>query len=152
MSMLAHSPVGAELGDQFALDVFAPTAEAFSRGDVERAVELFIGGVLDDRTYFSNASREQKALMLDNTFELRGIMLTEQPFPSLDCEAMGALQTPTLLIKGDRSPTLFGEIADVLAKCIEGSELVVLPNASHGLEYENPEGFNRIVLDFIDKH
>jgi pimeloyl-ACP methyl ester carboxylesterase len=40
----------------------------------------------------------------------------------------------------------------VLAQCIEGSELAILSDASHGLEYENPVEFNRIVLDFISKN
>jgi pimeloyl-ACP methyl ester carboxylesterase len=55
------------------------------------------------------------------------------------------------LIKGDRSPNIFGEIANALAQCIEDSEIAILSDASHGLEYENPVDFNRIVLDFIGK-
>ena len=62
------------------------------------------------------------------------------------------LQTPTLLIKGDRTPKVIGEIANVLAQCNEDSELEILSDASHGLENENPVEFNRIVIDFIGKN
>ena len=41
---------------------------------------------------------------------------------------------------------------DELATCIENNELATLPNSSHGLEFENPKEFNRMVLDFINKH
>jgi pimeloyl-ACP methyl ester carboxylesterase len=152
MSLLAHIPDGGVAGSEFAQNVLAPTAEAFLSGNDKNAVELFIGGVLGDGEYFSNASREQKELMMTNAFGLRGVILTEKPFPPLNCESLSNLQTPTLLIKGDRSPKVFGEIANVLAQCIEGSELAILSDASHGLEYENPAEFNRIVLDFIGKN
>ena len=59
---------------------------------------------------------------------------------------------PVLLIKGDRSPEILTVIIDELDSCIVNNELVTLPNSSHGLEYENPIEFNRIVLDFISKH
>jgi pimeloyl-ACP methyl ester carboxylesterase len=152
MSLLAHSPEGGVAGSEFVQNVLAPTAEAFLSANDQKAVELFIGGVLGDGEYFSHASQEQKELMMANAFGLRGVILTEKPFPLLNCDSVSNLQTPTLLIKGDRSPKLFGEIVNVLAQCIEGSELAVLSDASHGLEYENPVEFNRIVLDFIDKN
>jgi pimeloyl-ACP methyl ester carboxylesterase len=152
MSLLAHVPDGDTAGSEFAQNVLAPTADAFLSGNDEKAVRLFIGGVLSDDKYFSNASQEQKELMMTNSFGLRGVILTENPFPPLNCESVRNLQTPTLLIKGEKSPKVFGEIANVLAQCIEGSELAILPDASHGLEYENPVGFNRIVLEFIGKN
>jgi len=152
MSMLALIPEGSAVGNEFAQNVRAPTAEAFLSGNDEEAVELFIGGVLENKDYFSNASQEQKELMMNNAFGLRGVILTENPFPPLNCESLRNLLIPTLLIKGERSPKILVEITNVLNTCIEGSEIVFLPDASHGLEYENPVDFNRIVLDFIGRH
>ena len=152
MSLLAHTPDGGVAGSEFAQNVLAPTAQAFLIGNDEKAVKLFIGGVLGDSEYFSDASQEQKELMMTNAFGLRGVILTENPFPMLNCESVSYLQTPTLLINGDGSPRIFGEIANVLAQCIEDSEIAILSDASHGLEYENPVDFNRIVLDFIGEN
>ena len=39
-----------------------------------------------------------------------------------------------------------------LNRCLSNKEIAILPNTSHGLEYENPAEFNKIVLGFIDKH
>lgn len=152
MSLLQYVDDGAALGSEFVSNVLMPAAQAFQDNNDETAVDLFIGGVLDDKQYFSRAPQEQKDLMMDNAFGLRGVILTRNPFPPMDCDSVKALQTPTLLIKGDKSPRALTAIVDVLDKCIEGSELATLRDASHGLEYENPEGFNRIVLGFLSKH
>jgi pimeloyl-ACP methyl ester carboxylesterase len=152
MSMLAYVADGAALGSEFGRDVLAPTAEAFANGDDQKAVEHFIAGVLDDEQFYVNASAEQRQVMMDNAFELKGICSTENPFPPLVADAVSQLQTPTLLIKGEKSPRLFIEIVNVLNRFLENSELATLADASHGLEYENPGEFNRIVLDFITRH
>ena len=152
MSLLAYVPEGDVAGGEFAQNVLAPTAEEFLSGNDEKAVDLFIGGVLGNSEYFQNIPKSQRELLMSNAFGLRGVILTENPFPPLDCESVSNLQTPTLLIKGDSSPKVFGEIVNVLAQCIDGSELAILSDASHGLEYENPVEFNRIVLDFISKN
>ena len=152
MSFLQYVPDGEALGREFATEVLVPSADVFRGGDDEGAVALFIGGVLNDSDYYSKASQQQKDLMMDNAFGLKGVILTENPFQPLGCDAVSNLAPPTLLMMGDRSPRRFTEIVDALASCIEGSELAVLPNASHGLEYENPEDFNAMVLEFIDKH
>jgi pimeloyl-ACP methyl ester carboxylesterase len=90
--------------------------------------------------------------MMDNILELRAVVSEENLFPPLACDYIKTLKTPVLLIKGDRSPEILTTIIDELAACIEDNELATLSNSSHGLEYENPIEFNKIVLDFINKH
>ncbi|MDU8886506.1 alpha/beta hydrolase [Yeosuana sp. MJ-SS3] len=149
MSFLQYTSDGEKIGNDFAMNVLIPSVQAFNSNNDERAVELFIGGVLTDSLYFSKASDKEKNLMMDNAFGLKGVVLTENPFPPLGCEDLKKLRTPTLLIKGDRSPKVLTAITDELAKCIDKNELKILSNSSHGLEYQNPEEFNRIVLEFI---
>jgi len=55
-------------------------------------------------------------------------------------------------MQGEKSPRFFTAILDELDKCIDKKEKTILPGASHGLEFENPSAFNKIVLGFIDKH
>ena len=152
MSFLQYVPEGQKLGNDLVMNTFIPAVQAFNDNYIENAVEIFIGGVLNDPLYFSKANKEQKELMMDNAFGLRGVLSSENPFPPLACDDLKELTAPTLLIKGDRSPKFLTVITDELAKCINGSELRVLSNASHGLEYENPEEYNKIVLEFIRKH
>ena len=152
MSLLQNVPDGSNLLNDFVAKVFIPTAEAFKNNNDKKAVELFIGGVLKDSLYFSQAPQQQKDIMMDNIVELRAALLTGTLFPPLDCDEIKTLKMPVLLIKGDRSPEILTVIIDELDSCIANNELVTLPNSSHGLEYENPIEFNRIVLDFISKH
>jgi len=152
MSLLQNVPDGSNLLNDFAAKVFIPTEEAFKNNNDKKAVELFIGGVLKDSLYFSQAPQQQKDIMMDNIVELKGNLLTGTLFPPLDCDEIKTLKMPVLLIKGDRSPEILTLIIDELDSCIANNELVTLPNSSHGLEYENPIEFNRIVLDFINKY
>ncbi len=152
MSLLQNVPDGGKILNDFAAKVFIPTAEAFNNNNDKKAVELFVGGVLGDSLFFSQAPQQQRDIMLDNILELRAVVSEENIFPPLACDYIKTLKTPVLLLKGDRSPELLTTMIDELATCIENNELATLPNSSHGLEFENPIEFNNIVLDFINKH
>ncbi|RKN79276.1 alpha/beta fold hydrolase [Ulvibacterium marinum] len=152
MSLLQNIPKGDELLGQFVTKVFVPTGAAFENNNHKKAVELFIGGVLDDSLYFSQAPQQQKEIMLDNIVELKAVASRQDLFPPMDCGKIKQLQMPTLLVKGDRSPQILIALINELDACIEGNEMATLTNTSHGLEYENPMEFNRVVLDFIDKN
>jgi len=151
-SLLENLPEAEGLRAEFINNIVIPASEAFNENKDEEAVALFIGGVLGDSLYFDKASRDEKDLMMDNTPELRAIASGADLFPSLYCPDFKKLEIPVLLIKGDSSPRDLRLIIDQLHPCIKDSELAELPNASHGLEFENPEGFNKIVLEFINKH
>ena len=64
-------------------------------------------------------------------------------------ERLGEITAPTLIVYGDQ------DIADVqragppLAQAIPGARLVVMPNASHLPQMEQPEAFNELVLEFL---
>jgi len=59
------------------------------------------------------------------------------------------LRMPVLLIGGDRDPSL-GPMK-VIHRKIRGSKLVVLSPASHFANRDQPEAWNRVVLDFLAK-
>lgn len=64
---------------------------------------------------------------------------------------LGQMKTPTLLLYGGAdlaAPTTIGRI---VARRLPNREFVVLPEVGHSLYWEQPEAFNRIVLDFLAK-
>ena len=67
-------------------------------------------------------------------------------------ERLGEITAPTLIVYGDQ------DIADVqragppLAQAIPGARLVVMPNASHLPQMEQPEAFNELVLACAAAH
>lgn len=62
---------------------------------------------------------------------------------------LGRRRIPVLLVGGDRDPSL-GPMK-VMHEKIRGSKLVVLSPASHFANRDQPEAWNRLVLDFLAK-
>jgi 3-oxoadipate enol-lactonase len=60
------------------------------------------------------------------------------------------ITAPTLLIVGEEDPGSPPEAARAIQRQILGSKLVVLGSASHLSNIEQPEAFNRVVIDFIE--
>ena len=69
---------------------------------------------------------------------------------SLVIENLGEIKVPTLLLIGE-DDTPFMPAAQYMAKKIPDSELIIIPNAGHSANVDNPEAFNRAVLDFLGK-
>ena len=152
MPLLQNVPGGDTILNNFITKSMAPAAEAFKNNENEKAVKTFIAGVIGDTSFYSNIPEQNRAMMMENTLELRGSALSKNLFPPISCEDINKIQIPVLLMKGDRSPQFFHLIINELNRCLVNKEVAVLQNSSHGLETENPAEFNRIVLGFINKH
>jgi 3-oxoadipate enol-lactonase len=71
---------------------------------------------------------------------------------SLDVtDRLGGIRLPTRVIVGAEDPATPPAAAEVIHRGIAGSDLVVVPGVSHMLHVEEPEVFNRHVLEFLDK-
>lgn len=62
------------------------------------------------------------------------------------------IRTPTLLIAGGADMTAPPPLMQLFASRIKDAEFRVVPNAGHSVYWEEPDAFNRTVLDFIRKH
>ena len=62
------------------------------------------------------------------------------------------IKVPTLLITGGADLYAPPPILRMFAARIKGSQAVIVPEAGHSTYWEQPEVFNRAVLDFIRKH
>jgi 3-oxoadipate enol-lactonase len=60
------------------------------------------------------------------------------------------IKAPTLIVTGRQDPACTIDQALVLHKLIENSKYVILENAAHLANIEQPESFNKIVSEFID--
>lgn len=78
---------------------------------------------------------------------LRGVQMTRPSVFELG-EQMERLETPTLVMTGDEDePCLEPNV--FMKRKIPAAGLVVLPKAGHTINLEEPEAFNRAVLDFL---
>ena len=150
--LLQNVPGGDTIMSNFMAASISPAAEAFRSGNNEKGVSVFIGGVTGDSSFFSKMPPEAQSMIMSNVLELRGIALTTNVFPPVTCDDLKKIKTPVLIMTGEKTLLLFSAINEELSKCLTNKEKVILPNATHGLEMENPVDFNKIVLAFIDKH
>jgi len=60
-----------------------------------------------------------------------------------------AVSVPTLVVVGEQDPSTPPEHARAIADGIPGARLVVIPNAAHLVNVEQPDAFNRAVLDHL---
>ncbi len=67
-----------------------------------------------------------------------------------ETDALGAVRKPTLVIAGQHDPSTPPAASEVIRDRIEGSELVVL-DAAHLSNVEQPAAFNDALLAFLDK-
>jgi pimeloyl-ACP methyl ester carboxylesterase len=62
------------------------------------------------------------------------------------------ISVPTLLVAGSDDRTAPPKVLERMAKAIPGSELVVLPGCGHLGPMDQPESFNRVMLDFLKRN
>ena len=63
-------------------------------------------------------------------------------------DRLKALDVPTLIVTGDEDEPCL-EPGIFLKRAIRGAALVVVPNSGHTINLEEPDLFNRAVLDFV---
>jgi pimeloyl-ACP methyl ester carboxylesterase len=59
------------------------------------------------------------------------------------------IRVPTLAIWGEHDPMVPKSLGQQVAAAIPGAELIVLPRAGHVSMWEQPELFNRAVVEFL---
>lgn len=64
-------------------------------------------------------------------------------------DRLPAIRTPTLIITGTKDVVIPPENAEILAKRITGARLARFPGAGHGLQYQSPDAFVRVLLEFL---
>jgi pimeloyl-ACP methyl ester carboxylesterase len=56
---------------------------------------------------------------------------------------------PMLVVYGEESPPNNRIISSTLAECATKAKRAVIPNAMHTMHRQNPEAFNKAVLEFL---
>ena len=66
-------------------------------------------------------------------------------------DKLPGIQSPTLVIGGEKDNALGGEPSREIAAAIPNAQLQMYPQWGHGL-YEEEKGFNNLVLDFLNRN
>jgi esterase len=127
--------------------LYAAAAERTRRGKIDEGLAP-TAEVIFGPGGWASLSDEKKQQMRDNARTLLGQIREQRaPFSRADAEAIRA---PTLLMAGEHSPESFHRILDGLESALKDVRRLVIPNASHGSNVDNPEVFNREALAFLE--
>jgi pimeloyl-ACP methyl ester carboxylesterase len=70
----------------------------------------------------------------------------------LEANAVRRVASPTLLLEGQYSPSLFHRLSERLAELLPSSERHWIAEASHSMHEDNAASFNRCLLSFLAQH
>jgi pimeloyl-ACP methyl ester carboxylesterase len=115
-------------------------------GDIDGALENFVDGIDGEGTW-RRLPATAKQQLRDNIATLVG-QVDEARRPYSKPDAL-AIQTPTLLIGGGDTKGSLSVIWRALAEHIAGCKIAVIPNATHWMFEQDPEGFSRVVTKFL---
>ena len=59
------------------------------------------------------------------------------------------IQSPTLIIQGEKDETVPMWHAEQLKNWIPGNKFIIMKGASHMTPVDNPDEFNKLVLNFL---
>lgn len=129
----------------------APAREALEAGDIKAGVPLFVNAVGGPGAY-ERRSDADKMMNLDNVASYQADATTKRPRPVFTCEMAKAINVPTLLSNGERSPKFFYRVIDQLEVCLPDRERIVIAGSSHTVPSESPDAYDRAILLFFAKH
>jgi pimeloyl-ACP methyl ester carboxylesterase len=150
--LLQNVPHGDSVLNSFYVKTIKPVTEAFKSNNDEKGLSTFINTVMGDSLYFNNLSQQIQENMMINVVEVKHNIFNESLSPQITCDDLSKVKVPVLLLIGGKSISIFSLMNDELYRCLSNRERATIINATHGLGYEKPSEFNKIVLGFIDKH
>lgn len=118
-------------------------------GDMDGGLEIFVDAVSTPGIWKS-LPESAKQIRRDNAWSLKSLIAdAQEPF---NCSDAKKIDIPVMLVAGEKSPRLYGMMHDALQPCLKQQQRVTIPNSSHGMNRDNPERFNAVVLEFLSKH
>jgi len=151
MRLADASPQGRQVREDFDRSIRIPAREAFALGDDVRAVWLLTEGILGgaDLTQLPPSAMARR---LENAESLRRLTLSSDEFPALDMARLAALQMPTLLLSGERTPPIHDVVFRALSQALPRAESHKVSDTGHGVARDAPQRFNALALDFLARH
>jgi pimeloyl-ACP methyl ester carboxylesterase len=94
-----------------------------------------------------SSPKAKRSEVRDNLEALRSEFLANN-FGPLSDELLEQVKVPVLLLTGEDSPAFLTRLIDRLEQLLPDSRRVTIEGASHFMHEDNPEAFNREVLEF----
>jgi pimeloyl-ACP methyl ester carboxylesterase len=150
-TLLADMPEGKPPLDDRA-QALAQARAAANAGDAGQATRAFFEWVDNQGPgAFDRQPAAVRQMLLDNARTLP-LVLAAPPPPAISCAMLGGVKAPTLVIDGDQTRRFFSLISEVAVRCLPGSRLVTIPQATHLMFIQQSAAFNAVLLSFLAQH
>jgi len=149
MKYALQNPEGAAVVADFRARVIEPANAAFRSGDDALAARIMTGGI-SGATGAVNEG-EAMARRMQNVLAMKRLALSSDEFPWLAPQALAALPMPVLLMSGANTPAVHRAIFTEVCKAMPNAQIEIVQGAGHGVSREQPEQFNRVVLEFLSR-
>jgi pimeloyl-ACP methyl ester carboxylesterase len=123
-------------------DYWAREAELVDAGDLDGATQLNLDFWLAPEHHDTVRPQQRRSLELQTAYE-------EPPVRWPELQPLSALTMPTLVVVGELDKGDFHEIAKRIAREAPNARLEVVAGAGHLAALDQPEAFNRLLLDFL---
>ncbi len=129
---------------------FMDTWRAAQAGDWEKVTDLWL-----KNAYMAPAMENPKIaprlrrLAFENAHENLDNFLLEKVLNPPAIERLPDIKVPTLIIVGNRDVADIHQICGLVRARVAGAKEIVIQNSGHIVNMEQPEEFNRAVLDFL---
>jgi pimeloyl-ACP methyl ester carboxylesterase len=128
---------------------FEPIRTAATTGDTVQATKLLFDLVNNQGAgAFDMLPEAARHMRLDNARTLP-LLVSAPPPPALSCAMLGGVKAPTLVVGGEHTARYFALINEVVVRCIPGSRLLIISQATHLMSSQNPAAFNEALLQFL---
>ena len=138
--------LGGKPGAAAQASAFAQAAELVAAGDEEGGLKV-VAEHTGGPGAWERRPEERKAVSRANARTLLG--QRHEARRAYSRAGATSIRTPTLFLYGANTRPGFVANVEALSGAIAGSKVVVIPNATHGLPYENPKDFNAAVVGFL---
>jgi pimeloyl-ACP methyl ester carboxylesterase len=128
---------------------FAPAGAAAKAGDAAQAASLLFDWVNNQGAGALGSQPEALRQMVFDNARTVPVFLSAAPPPAVSCATLGGVKAPTIVVGGEQTRRYYSLINEVVVRCIPGSRLAIIPEATHFSSYQNPSAFNEALLGFL---
>lgn len=136
------------------LQAFSDMAAARKRGDNNLAADIFMQRWIVGRNRTTKdvnpVVQKRVRAMIDGNYARPSVTNVQPMEEPKALERLPEIRVPTLIMIGDCDETDIAEMADRLYEEIPNAQKTVLPGG-HLVNMEQPEAFNKCVLEFLNK-
>jgi pimeloyl-ACP methyl ester carboxylesterase len=133
---------------EFTKKTIGTLQENLKTGDPTKAAEAFVD-MLNAPGTWPKLPEPVREMILVNIYTALG----DKGRPLTSCADVKKFDFPVLLMTAEKSPKNFEFFYNEMRKCRDDLPAsLVIPNAGHAMQRNNPEAFNKAVLAFVSQH